>query len=172
MNPPIMAARPSSQAGRRASRTRSLASKPAVSLSLAPLRWTSRRRRACPWVLRPGPRSAGTPGSRREPGMRVCLVRLRLRLPRPGPHGLDERAGDGLVAAVFRDQQQPGRVEQDTRASDDGEDHEGEPDDHYVYTEVAGQARGDPGHYAVLDGPAKAGAPRLGAERQAGVEPG
>src|SRR4051794_38778791 len=36
-----MAAMPPSQAGRRASRARSRASKPAVSLSLAPLRWHS-----------------------------------------------------------------------------------------------------------------------------------
>ena len=49
--------------------------------------------------------------------MGVCLVRLRLRLPRQGPQGPDERTGDGLAAAVFRDQQQPGQVERDTRPS-------------------------------------------------------
>jgi hypothetical protein len=39
MNPPIMAAMPSSQAGWRASRIRSRASKPAVWVLWAPLRW-------------------------------------------------------------------------------------------------------------------------------------
>src|SRR5277367_6350265 len=136
MNPPIVAAMPSSQAGWRASRIRSRASKPAVSLSLAPLRWhteavavhtlaamASRMALSISLPLRLGPPDpAGMPGSRRPPGTRVCLVWLRLRLPRPGPQGPGERTGDGLVAAFFGDQQQPGQVERDTRAAEDGED--------------------------------------------------
>ena len=56
--------------------------------------------------------------------------------------GLDDRAGDRLVAALVRDQQQAGQVERDARAADDGQDDEGDPDDRGVDAEVTGQARG------------------------------
>src|SRR5689334_5841578 len=144
MKPPIIAAMPSSQTGWRASRTRSRASKPAVSVALAPLRWHSEAvavhtlaamasrialsislplRLASPagWRLYgcPGPAglhcvvsccddSGAAASSACTAVSALALrahgsVRLRLRLPRPGPQGLDERTGDGLDAAFFRD---------------------------------------------------------------------
>src|SRR5579859_7466948 len=43
----------------------------------------------------------------------------------------------------------------------DGEDHEGDPDDRHVRTEVPGEAGGDPGQHAVVDLPAQRGALRF-----------
>src|SRR5690349_3731892 len=173
-----MAAMPPSQAGWRASRTRSRASKPAVSLSLAPRRWHSEAVAVHTLAATASTMALSISLSLR-PAAVHCVVpyvtiagpqphRPARRLPRPGWPGRDERAGDGLAAAVFRDQQQPGQVQRDTRAAGDGKDHEGEPDDHYVHAEVAGQARGDSGHHAVLYGPARGSALRPGAERRAG----
>src|SRR5580700_6534757 len=66
-----------------------------------------------------------------------------LGLAGPGLEGFDERAGDGLVAALFRDQQQAREVQRNARATEDGQDREGDPDDRRVDAEVTGQARGD-----------------------------
>src|SRR5690348_11742808 len=43
--------------------------------------------------------------------------------------GLDDGTGDRLIAALIGDEQQAGQVERDARAADDGQDHEGDPDD-------------------------------------------
>src|SRR5262249_17489434 len=75
--------------------------------------------------------------------------------------GLDERAGDRLIAALVGDQQQAGQVERDARAADDGQDHERDPDDRHVDAEVAGRAGGDAREHPVLEGPAEGGAPRV-----------
>src|SRR5580700_10714024 len=87
----------------------------------------------------------------------------------PPLEGLDDGAGDGLVTALFGDQQQAGQVERDARAADDGQDHEGDPDEGRVDAEVAGQARGDARQHAVLVGPAQGRALRSPAGRRLGA---
>src|SRR5690242_16060296 len=104
---------PPSQAGRRASRIRSRTSKPAVWSSLAPLRWHSEAVAVHTLAATASTIALSISLPLRSAGVH-CVVsdvtiagpqlhRPARRLPRPGLPGLDERAGDGLAAAVFRD---------------------------------------------------------------------
>src|SRR5579875_141863 len=69
--------------------------------------------------------------------------------------GIEQRAGDGLVGALFRDEQQAGQVDRDARAAEEGEHDEGDADDRDVYGEVVGEAGGDPGEHAPAVGAAE-----------------
>src|SRR2546421_94840 len=151
---------PSSQTGWRASRTTSRASKPAASLSLAPLRWhseavavhtlaatASRMALSISLPLRlAGPRPvAAVTECPRPDGLR-CVVSCY------DDSGTAASSACTAISALARQAHggvpcnlkglplvlRPGQVERDTRAAEDGQDHEGDPDDHHVHAEVAG----------------------------------
>src|SRR6516225_11809704 len=62
--------------------------------------------------------------------------------------GVEHRAGDGLVAALFWDEQQAGQVGRDADTAEEGEHGERDPDDGDVYVQVVGDSGCDAGQHA------------------------
>src|SRR6516225_7810617 len=69
--------------------------------------------------------------------------------------GIENRARDGLVTALFWDEQQAGQVGRDASAAQEGEHDEGDPDERDVDAEVIGEACGDAGEHAPVVGAAQ-----------------
>src|SRR5215470_7068990 len=69
--------------------------------------------------------------------------------------GVEQRAGDGLVGALFRDEQQAGQVGRDADTAEEGEHGEGDPDDRDVYAQVVSDAGADAGQHAPVIGAAE-----------------
>src|SRR5215469_2944644 len=69
--------------------------------------------------------------------------------------GVEHRAGDGLVAALFRDEQHAGQVGRDADTAEEGEHGKGDPDDRDVYAQVVGDAGADAGQHAPVIGAAE-----------------
>src|SRR5215472_14312927 len=69
--------------------------------------------------------------------------------------GVEQRACDGLVTALFRDEQQAGQVGRDADTAEEGEHGEGDPDDRDVYAQVVGDAGADAGQHAPVIGAAE-----------------
>src|SRR6516225_9543192 len=76
-------------------------------------------------------------------------------LPGPVLKGVEYRAGDGLVGALFRDEQHAGQVGRDADTAEEGEHGEGDPDDRDVYAQVVGHAGADAGQHAPVIGAAE-----------------
>jgi len=79
---------------------------------------------------------------------------------------VEERGGDGLVASLFRDQQQAGQVGRDAGAAEEGEYGEGDTDDGRVDGEVVRDAGADAGEHAPV-----VGAPKRRPANRAGRRP-
>ena len=68
---------------------------------------------------------------------------------------VEQRSGDGLVGALFRDKQQAGQVGRDAGAAKEGEHGEGDAHDGDVDREVVGDARAHAGQHATVVGAPK-----------------
>src|ERR1039457_3078041 len=82
-------------------------------------------------------------------------IGVRDRSARPGLQGLDELTGQGLLAALFGNQQPAGQIDGHGSAADDGKHGEDDPHDGDVDAEVAGDAGSDSRQQPVLDGAAQ-----------------
>src|SRR5215831_19236481 len=69
--------------------------------------------------------------------------------------GVEQRAGDGFVGALFGDEQHAGQVGRDADTAEQGEHGEGDPDDRDVYAQVVGDACRDTGQHAPVIGAAE-----------------
>src|SRR5580692_7039341 len=99
-----------------------------------------------------------------EGDMLVLLIAvLKGRMPRASACGLadgvEERAREGLVAALLGNQQQAGQVGRDGGAAEEGEDGEGDAHDRDVDRQVVGEAGAHAGQHAAVVGAAERRSP-------------
>src|SRR6185437_106680 len=87
--------------------------------------------------------------------MTIVLLFLLLMPLQAALNGFEQRGGDGLLRALFRDQQQAGDVRRDAGQAEQREDGEGDADQRHVDGEVVRDAGADAGEHAPVVGAAK-----------------